>query len=99
MNKELLSWADVIIPIGGDGTFLLAAGRANPLFSQIQHKIPVVGFNSDPKRSEGRLMLPKHYSSNPEDAVKQIKCVSFIFYFSLYKQLFSICFIIYLEEF
>lgn len=71
-----MKWADVIVPIGGDGTFLLAAGRASPLFAQSQHKTPIVGFNSDPERSEGRLMLPRHYSENPEEAVAKIKCVS-----------------------
>ena len=73
-----MKWADVLVPVGGDGTFLLAAGRASPLFAQTHHKTPIIGFNSDPKRSEGRLMLPKHYSEHPEDAVKRILSVSFI---------------------
>jgi len=71
-----MSWADVIVPVGGDGTFLLSAGRASPLFALSQQKTPIVGFNSDPLRSEGRLMLPKHYSDNPADAVSRIKSVS-----------------------
>uniref|UniRef100_A0A336M694 NAD kinase 2, mitochondrial n=1 Tax=Culicoides sonorensis TaxID=179676 RepID=A0A336M694_CULSO len=66
-----LKWGDIIVPVGGDGTFLLAAGRASPSFTERQHT-PVVGFNSDPKRSEGRLMLPKQYTSNIPDAVKKI---------------------------
>ncbi|XP_075165516.1 NAD kinase 2, mitochondrial isoform X2 [Haematobia irritans] len=77
LSKDIMHWADVIVPIGGDGTFLLAAGRASPLFAQSQQKTPIVGFNSDPKRSEGRLMLPKHYSENPADAVGKIKCGDF----------------------
>ncbi|XP_059225379.1 NAD kinase 2, mitochondrial isoform X2 [Stomoxys calcitrans] len=77
LSKDIMHWADVIVPIGGDGTFLLAAGRASPLFAQSQQKTPIVGFNSDPKRSEGRLMLPKHYSENPADAVAKIKSGDF----------------------
>lgn len=70
-----MNWADVIVPIGGDGTFLLAAGRASPLFAQSHTKIPIVGFNSDPQRSAGRLLLPKHYSDYPGEAVAKIKGV------------------------
>lgn len=54
----------------------MTAGRAsvfNPKFS----KTPVVGFNSDPLRSEGRLMLPKKYSYDPEEAVRRIVEVSY----------------------
>ncbi|XP_073845223.1 NAD kinase 2, mitochondrial isoform X2 [Musca autumnalis] len=77
LSKDIMRWADVIVPIGGDGTFLLAAGRASPLFAQSQQKTPIVGFNSDPQRSEGRLMLPKHYTENPADAVAKIKSGDF----------------------
>lgn len=76
LSKDVMRWADVIVPIGGDGTFLLAAGRASPLFAQSHNKIPIVGFNSDPMRSEGRLMLPKYYSERPSEAVDRIKHVS-----------------------
>lgn len=62
----------MLVPIGGDGTFLLAAGRSSSLFSQNPNKTPVAGFNSDPQRSEGRLMLPKEYSSDIEAGVKRI---------------------------
>lgn len=72
INNTLLRWADMIVPVGGDGTFLLAAGRASPFILDRPQKMPVVGFNSDPTRSEGRLMLPKKYSSNVEGAVEQI---------------------------
>lgn len=72
INKELLRWADMLVPVGGDGTFLLAAGRASPFMLDEPRKIPVVGFNSDPRRSEGRLMLPKYYSANVGEAVKRI---------------------------
>ena len=72
INKEILNWADMLVPVGGDGTFLLAAGRASPFFLETKKKIPVVGFNSDPRRSEGRLMLPKQYTSNIDEAVQRI---------------------------
>uniref|UniRef100_A0A1A9WBB3 Uncharacterized protein n=1 Tax=Glossina brevipalpis TaxID=37001 RepID=A0A1A9WBB3_9MUSC len=77
LSKEVMNWADVIVPIGGDGTFLLAAGRASPLFAQSHTKIPIVGFNSDPQRSAGRLLLPKHYSDCPKEAVAKIKAGDF----------------------
>lgn len=70
INKDLLQWTDVLVPVGGDGTFLLAASRASPLF--IENSVPIVGFNSDPQRSEGRLMLPKQYSSDVQGAVKKL---------------------------
>ena len=70
INRDLLNWTDVLVPVGGDGTFLLAASRASPLF--IDNSVPIVGFNSDPQRSEGRLMLPKQYSSDVNDAVKKL---------------------------
>ncbi|XP_034650423.1 NAD kinase 2, mitochondrial isoform X1 [Drosophila subobscura] len=77
LSKDVMSWADLIVPVGGDGTFLLSAGRASPLFALSQQKTPIVGFNSDPLHSEGRLMLPKHYSDNPADAVARIKSGDF----------------------
>ncbi|XP_017470862.1 PREDICTED: NAD kinase 2, mitochondrial isoform X2 [Rhagoletis zephyria] len=77
LSKEIMKWADLIVPVGGDGTFLLAAGRASPLFAQSQQKTPIVGFNSDPQRSEGRLMLPKYYTENTADAVARIKSGDF----------------------
>lgn len=80
LSKDIMHWADIIVPIGGDGTFLLAAGRASPLFALSQQKTPIVGFNSDPQRSEGRLMLPKQYSENPADAVAKIKSVSCVLF-------------------
>lgn len=71
ISPDDMKWADVIVPVGGDGTFLLAAGRASPFFTDRQH-MPVIGFNSDPKRSEGRLMLPKQYTTNVVGALKKI---------------------------
>lgn len=72
IHKDALQWADLIVPVGGDGTFLLAAGRASPFFLSNGKKTPVVGFNSDPRRSEGRLMLPKQYSQHVGEAIERI---------------------------
>lgn len=62
--------ADVVVPTGGDGTFLLAASMIN------DNKKPVVGLNSDPNRSEGYLCLPKRYSTNVRDAVERLNKVN-----------------------
>jgi NAD+ kinase len=75
INRDCLRWTDIIVPVGGDGTFLLAASRASPLF--IDNSVPIVGFNSDPKRSEGRLMLPKQFTTDVDDAVKRIQTGEF----------------------
>lgn len=72
INREAIDWADMIVPIGGDGTFLLAASRAGSIYANGNNKKPVVGFNSDPMGSEGRLMLPKQHSSEIDRAIKQI---------------------------
>lgn len=58
-----------MVPIGGDGTFLLTASRACPLLASDK---PIMGFNSDPTRSEGRLMLSKQYTENPKEAVRKL---------------------------
>ena len=43
------------VVIGGDGTFLLGASKI------LSRDKPVIGFNTDPTRSEGHLCLPKRY--------------------------------------
>lgn len=60
----------MVVPVGGDGTFLLAASKV------LDNAKPVIGFNSDPTRSEGFLCLPKKYSENVDEAVKRLKTVS-----------------------
>ncbi|CAG7629566.1 unnamed protein product [Allacma fusca] len=65
-NDECIEWADLIVTTGGDGTFLMAASRIP------DQSIPVIGFNSDPTRSEGHLCLPKNYSVNIREAIKNI---------------------------
>lgn len=72
INREAIDWADIIVPVGGDGTFLLAASRAGSIYANGNNRKPVVGFNSDPEGSEGRLMLPKQYSSQIDTAIKRI---------------------------
>ena len=54
---------------GGDGTFLLGASKI------LSRDKPVIGFNTDPTRSEGHLCLPKRYSGSAEavdDAVDAV---------------------------
>ncbi|ODM94814.1 NAD kinase 2, mitochondrial [Orchesella cincta] len=65
-TQENIDWADVIVTTGGDGTFLMAANRI-----QDRNK-PVIGFNTDPTRSEGYLCLPKKYSVNVREAVRKL---------------------------
>ncbi|RZB39697.1 NAD kinase 2, mitochondrial [Asbolus verrucosus] len=66
-TEEKVNWADVIVPTGGDGTFLLASSRIR------DSKKPVIGFNSDPNRSEGHLCLPKKCSANIKKAVERLE--------------------------
>jgi len=58
-----------VCAVGGDGTFLMAAGRV------CDNQKPVIGFNSDPSRSEGFLSLHKKYSTNLSEAVNKLKQV------------------------
>lgn len=61
-----IDWADVIIPTGGDGTYLMAASRVSG------NDKPVIGLNSDPSRSEGYLCLPVKYSTNIREAIDKL---------------------------
>lgn len=74
-------WADIVVPIGGDGTFLLTASRACPLLANDK---PIVGFNSDPIRSEGRLLLPKHYTDEPNEAVRKLMQVIYPIQYTIF---------------
>lgn len=73
LTSKQTKWADIVVPIGGDGTFLLTASRACPLLANDK---PIVGFNSDPERSEGRLLLPAQYSYAPNEAVRKLTQVN-----------------------
>lgn len=58
LDHSLFTWADLILPIGGDGTFLLAS---NLIFN---NKKPIIGINSYPEKSEGYLLLSAKYTKN-----------------------------------
>lgn len=81
ISKDKVKWADILVPIGGDGTFLMAALRASRYFSNGIYNMPIVGFNSDPQRSEGRLMIPHQYSVDVKGAVKRIIKVCMLYNF------------------
>lgn len=51
-DHDKLTAVDAVITAGGDGTFLQAAGWIK------NNSIPVIGFNTDPNRSQGHLCLP-----------------------------------------
>jgi NAD+ kinase len=65
-TQSNIEWADIIIPTGGDGTYLMAASQV------IGNEKPVVGLNSDPSRSEGYLCLPVKYSTNIREAIDKL---------------------------
>ncbi|VDL60070.1 unnamed protein product [Hymenolepis diminuta] len=50
--------ADLVISVGGDGTFLSAALRIT------DKNKPIIGINSNPDTSEGSLCLPRHWHNN-----------------------------------
>lgn len=53
-----MSWADVLIAIGGDGTFLVMSSYVQ------DNQTPVLGINSNPSSSLGYLCLPDACSRN-----------------------------------
>lgn len=57
LDESLFTWADLVLPIGGDGTFLLAS---NLIFD---NKKPIIGINSFPQQSEGYLLLSAKYTN------------------------------------
>ncbi|CAK9800174.1 NAD kinase 2, mitochondrial [Anthophora plagiata] len=72
INRENLdhsdfAWADLILPIGGDGTFLLAS---NMIFDD---KKPIIGINSYPEKSEGFLLLPPKYTKSIPEIFEKLK--------------------------
>lgn len=64
-NDDAVRWADLIVSMGGDGTFLLAA-------SKVLDQTPVIGVNTDPEGSEGHLCLPNRYTFLFDNAMKRI---------------------------
>lgn len=67
LDSSNFTWADLILPIGGDGTFLLAS---NMIFD---NKKPIIGINSFPERSEGYLMLPSKYTTRIPEIFEMLK--------------------------
>ncbi|XP_017890727.1 NAD kinase 2, mitochondrial isoform X1 [Ceratina calcarata] len=67
LNSSNFSWADLILPIGGDGTLLLAS---NMIFDNTK---PIMGINSHPERSEGYLMLPPKYTHCIPDIFEMLR--------------------------
>ncbi|KAG7201642.1 hypothetical protein KM043_004374 [Ampulex compressa] len=67
LDQLNFAWADLILPIGGDGTFLLAS---NLIFD---NKKPIMGINSYPEKSEGFLMLPPRYTRNIPQIFEMLK--------------------------
>lgn len=66
---DLINWADTVISVGGDGTYLMAANKVDD-----QSK-PVIGLNSCPESSTGYLCLPKCYSKDVYQTLSNIKKV------------------------
>lgn len=60
-------WADLVLPIGGDGTFLLASNLI------CDNKKPIIGINSFPERSEGFLLLPPKYTKRIPEIFEMLK--------------------------
>ena len=43
-GTNVINWADAVITVGGDGTFLMAASKLEG------HSKPIIGINADPDR-------------------------------------------------
>lgn len=67
LDQSNFNWADLILPIGGDGTFLLAS---NLIFDNVK---PIMGINSFPEKSEGFLMLPQKYTKKIPEVFEMLK--------------------------
>ncbi|XP_022109858.1 NAD kinase 2, mitochondrial-like [Acanthaster planci] len=65
LNHEAVRWADVVVPAGGDGTFIMAA-------SKVMDDKPILGVNTDPSQSAGYLCLPERYTLRFDDALRKI---------------------------
>ena len=67
IDVDSINWADLIVPVGGDGTFLLASNLIR------DNNKPIVGINSDPEFSEGFLMLPRKFTNNIPEVFERLK--------------------------
>lgn len=66
-DSNMVDWSDMVVSVGGDGTFLLAASKIK------DNSKPIVGFNSNPDNSEGRLCLPIKHSNDILGSLKRIQ--------------------------
>lgn len=73
INTAAVSWADVLIAIGGDGTFLVMSSYVQ------NNQTPVVGINSNPSSSLGYLCLPEICSRNIEKTIDTLEKGQFSF--------------------
>ncbi|KAM0732961.1 NAD kinase 2, mitochondrial [Formica fusca] len=67
IDQSYFTWADLVLPVGGDGTFLLAS---NLIFD---NKKPIMGINSNPEKSEGYLLLPMKYTRNIREIFEMLR--------------------------
>ncbi|KAJ8687196.1 hypothetical protein QAD02_022990 [Eretmocerus hayati] len=73
IDLNSITWADLVVPVGGDGTFLLAANLI------CDNTKPIVGINSDPEFSEGFLMLPSKYTNDIDEVFERLKAGQYHF--------------------
>ncbi|XP_060874056.1 NAD kinase 2, mitochondrial [Metopolophium dirhodum] len=73
INTAAVSWADVLIAIGGDGTFLVMSSYVQ------NNQTPVVGINSNPSSSLGYLCLPDICSRNIQNTFDTLEKQNFFF--------------------
>jgi len=73
INTAAVSWADVLIAIGGDGTFLVMSSYVQ------NHQTPVVGINSNPSSSLGYLCLPEICSRNIQNTFDTLEKQKYFF--------------------
>ncbi|XP_060853227.1 NAD kinase 2, mitochondrial [Rhopalosiphum padi] len=73
INTAAVSWADVLIAIGGDGTFLVMSSYVQ------NNQTPVVGINSNPSSSLGYLCLPEICSRNIQNTFDTLEKQKFFF--------------------
>jgi len=73
INTAAVSWADVLIAIGGDGTFLVMSSYVQ------NNQTPVVGINSNPSSSLGYLCLPDICSRNIQNTFDTLEKQNFFY--------------------
>lgn len=74
IDIDSINWADLIVPVGGDGTFLLASNLIG------DNTKPIMGINSDPEFSEGFLLLSPKYSNNIPEIFERLKLGNFKYF-------------------